>query len=439
MSRTPLWPRPAALASALMWICAPLSLWGCAEDEDLVSGTLRTPANDSGVNRDAGPPIPGAEMDASLADASAVELPDTGDVTDVDMSTVPDAILPDADLEDAGVNEPDLGPGEPDSDLPDADLTDADLTDADLADAEPDAGAINDLDLDAPGPYAVGVEANVPLTLSNGTRSTLIVCAPERRGERLTGGFPLVIISPGFQLSTSQYQSYCEGLAAWGFFTVIRDLNVIGFSADHPAMAADLSALIDTLTDPATGYLPYLNPDHIAAAGHSLGGKLSALAAADDARIGAVLGWDPVDSDPPNGFGVGASVVPERGPDLTTPLLVFGETLDETPVFGFGPACAPADQNYTRYYEAAAGPAVEITFTDADHVDWLDNTLCGLFCNSCWQGTADDEVVKSLTLRTSVAFLLSHLQGEPGLEPWISGERLDDAISSGTLTVRARD
>ncbi|MFN3196855.1 MAG: chlorophyllase/cutinase-like alpha/beta fold protein [Bradymonadia bacterium] len=418
------------MTRAICWIAAASLFGGCAGDAETSLGNERVRAPDAQMAPDAAGPLPG-QPDMGLPDTdAAVGSADVGTADPDAMAADPDAGRDEPDAE--VMPDPDAAMGEADAE-PDADI------DAPDAAPEPDMGPVDpNLDPGAPGPYAVSVEAGVNVALPENSSSTLIVCTPEENGAPLDEALPLVVISPGFQLETSLYRSYCERIASWGFFTVIRSLNVVGFTADHPAMARDLSGLIDVLTANDSPYAGQIDASAIAAAGHSLGGKLSALAAADDDRIDGVIGWDPVDADPPGGFGVGASVVPERGGDLSMPVLVFGETLDADPVFGFGPSCAPADQNYTQYYDAASGEATEITFAGADHVDWLDNVNCGLFCNACQSGMADDAVVRSITQRTTVAFLLLHLQGMQGMARWVDGDGLDADEQAGTITVRSR-
>lgn len=413
------------------WCVLGLLATGCAEEADKRLGSERARALDAMVP-DGADPLPGADAGRGLADGGVMEAPDTGAMDAALAEPDADPMTPDADPMG-----PDAAPMPPDADVaePDADVAEPD---AELMDPPDAAPGQPELDPSAPGPYAVGVEEGVEFEVSDGT-DTLIVCAPEEAGERAEGEFPVVIISPGFQLGLSQYRSYCEHFASWGYFTVIRELGASAFGIDHPALGEDLAAFVDALTAGDSPYAAHLDPGRVALAGHSLGGKLSFLAAADLAATGgaveAVIGFDPVDMDPPAGFGVGVSVVPERGADLTMPVLVLGETLDADPVFALGPACAPAEENYTQYYDAASDAAVEVTVLDADHIDWVDDPNCGLACSICQPGTADAAEVGALSRRTALAFLRLHLEGDASMAWWVDGPGIQ---GDGRVEVRSR-
>lgn len=202
-------------------------------------------------------------------------------------------------------------------------------------------------------------------------------------------GRGLVVISPGFQMARTQYASYARHLATWGFVAVLTDYADRGFFADHDELAADIPAVIDWALDRSE---LAIDTTKIAALGHSLGGKLSVFAASHDSRIRAVVGWDPVDSNNP-------SVVPERIRMLGVPVAVVGETTNAS---GGNMPCAPAADNFQQFFNAAAGPALSITVANADHMDWVDDRGCG-FCAFCTDGSADDEVARTVTRRVDVA------------------------------------
>lgn len=238
--------------------------------------------------------------------------------------------------------------------------------------------------------------------------------------------FALVVVSPGFQMPRAQYDSYARHLATWGFVVVAQDFGG-GFSPDHAALAAQTSAVIDwALVAPALA--GKVDATRIGAAGHSLGGKISMLAAADDNRIGAVVGWDPVDANAP-------SVAPERMADIAGPVAVLGETGNGAG--GFMP-CAPTADNFQQYYAAAAAPALEVTVLDADHMDWVDDTTCG-FCGFCTPaGTVDPEAVKALSRRTTVAWFRRHLLGDTAMDAWLTGAAMQADVTAGTVTVQSK-
>lgn len=216
---------------------------------------------------------------------------------------------------------------------------------------------------------------------------------------------PLVVISPGFQMDRTQYTSYAHHLATWGFVVVLADYADRGLFADHQLMADDVSAVIDwALAQPALA----IDPHHVAVAGHSLGGDISILAASDDHRIAAVVGWDPVDAASP-------SVTPEKMPGLTAAIAVVGETTNGA---GSGMPCAPTADNFQAFYAAAPSPALSITVMGADHMDWVDDPSCG-FCTFCAPGSAAPELARAVTRRLDVAWLRRVLLEDVAMQPWL--------------------
>lgn len=223
-----------------------------------------------------------------------------------------------------------------------------------------------------------------------------------------TGGapHPLVIISPGFQMQRAQYASFARHLATWGFVAVLTDYAESGFFVDHAKLAADVPAVIDWAL--AQSMLA-IDPQRIATAGHSLGGKISVFAATLDARIRAVVGWDPVDSNNP-------SVAPDKMGSLAAAVAVTGEITDGS---GGGMPCAPTTDNYQAFYSAAKSPALALTVVGADHMDWVDDGSCSL-CGFCSPGAAPPELAHTVTRRLNVAWLRRQLAGDAAMDPWLT-------------------
>ncbi len=208
-------------------------------------------------------------------------------------------------------------------------------------------------------------------------------------------------------MARAQYASYAHHLATWGFTVVLTDYADSGFFADHQKLADDVSAVIDwALAEPTLA----VDPQRIAAMGHSLGGKISVLAATQDPRIQAIVAWDPVDSQSP-------SVAPEQMTNLAAALAVVGETTNGTGGNG-GMACAPAADNYTTFYAAAQSPALAVTVIGADHMDWVDDPACG-FCGFCSPGSAEPALARTITRRVDVAWLRRHLFADTAMDGWL--------------------
>jgi acetyl esterase/lipase len=229
------------------------------------------------------------------------------------------------------------------------------------------------------------------------------------------GPFPLVVISPGFQMARTQYASYAHHLATWGFVAVLTDYADQGLFADHQLLANDIPAVIDYAIANAT-----IDTAKIALAGHSLGGDISVLAATGEPRVTAVVGWDPVDGSP--------SVVPEKMSMFTAALAVVGETTDGSG--GFMP-CSPTADNYAQFYMYATSPAVSMTLVGADHMDWVDDGTCAL-CTLCTAGTASPDLAHTTTRRLNVAWLRSRFYSDASMASWLTNP---PEVAAGTATV----
>lgn len=274
-----------------------------------------------------------------------------------------------------------------------ATMSDAPTSDSPVADGTDPAGD---------GPNGVTMmDVNIP-GAAQGRMLAATVFTPTAGSEPR----PLVVISPGFQMARAQYTSYARHLATWGFVAVLTDYGDTSFFPDHAGLAADVPAVIDwALAQTALA----VDDQRIATAGHSLGGKISVFAATLDARIKAVVAWDPVDSNSP-------SVAPEKMANLTAAVAVVGETTNGS---GGGMPCAPTADNYETFYAAAPSPAIEITVNGADHMDWVDDPSC-TFCGFCSPGTASPDLAHTVSRRLDVAWLRRQLLGDTAMDPWLN-------------------
>lgn len=270
-----------------------------------------------------------------------------------------------------------------------------------------------------PGTYRSLVTATVSIPVAGGSIAGT-VCAPSLDGTTpAPGPFPLVVISPGFQLARSQYRIYCDHLATWGYVVVTRDY---ASSGNHQAKAAEVGRVIDWALGAASGLAARIDAGKIGVAGHSLGGKVSINAAILDSRIKAVVGWDPVDALPPFGNDGSLSVAPELMGGMTVPLALLGETTDSSGGLG-GMSCAPAADNYTKFYDSAcnAPTALEVTIGQADHMDWIgDRASCGLACIACQNGQTSETTVHTLTFRVTTGWFERHLRGDASVDPYLT-------------------
>ena len=278
-----------------------------------------------------------------------------------------------------------------------------------------DGGATTDPADD--GPYSVATStASIPgATAGRTLPATLFVP---------TGGptpRPLVVISPGFQLSRTQYTSLAHHMATWGFAVISTDYADTGLFADHTALAEDVPAAITWAL--AQSSLA-VDAQRVAVAGHSLGGDISAYALSLDPRIKAMVGWDPVDASNP-------SVVPEKMGSVTAAIAVVGETTDASG--GFMP-CAPAGDNFQAFFAASPAPAVEVTIVGASHMNWVDDPSCAV-CGFCTAGTASAASVHTITRRLDVAWLRRQLLGDTSMDAWIDHP---PELATGAISIQRR-
>jgi chlorophyllase len=285
-----------------------------------------------------------------------------------------------------------------------------------------------------PGPFSwtggshtldLGLGSNVPLTLY----------IPDDAGPH-----PVVVLTHGFQLSPANYASYGEHLASWGFVVVMPEYPGGLFGAPTHAELRDASiGLLDWIEsaadDEAQPLLGRADADSIGMTGHSMGGKISFLTAASDTRADAVFGIDAVDSAGGPGSSPGPdypSVTPELMPTIDVPIVSVGETTNATS--DFGQACAPAADNFQRFFEHAGSPALQVEVVGANHMSFLDDPNCGLVCFACPAGSDDPSMTRRLTQGYLVAFFGRTLRGEPGWSPWLTGDPMQADVDAGLVT-----
>jgi predicted dienelactone hydrolase len=283
-----------------------------------------------------------------------------------------------------------------------------------------------------PGPLAWD-EVSESVELEGGglfpAKADLDIYLPEAEGK-----YPVVVFSHGFQLSPSDYSSYGEHLASWGYVAILPSYpGSLIAPRSHAQLRDDLSAIVDWIEAEPAALKGRADTTLVGLSGHSMGGKVSLLFAATDPRADAVFAIDPVDAGPPFAFNPGdyPSVAPELMPDITAPLGIVGETTNSTGG-GFGGACAPAEDNFQQYYQAATSPAVEIDMLGANHMSFLDDPNCGFACSACPAGTDDTVLTRKLTQRMMIAFFEVQLKGDALMTPWFTDW---ETLEPGTFTL----
>lgn len=251
---------------------------------------------------------------------------------------------------------------------------------------------------------------------------------------------PLIVFNHGFLLRAEVYRSYGEHLASHGFAVAMPTFPMTFFNVDHGELALDVRFVLDAVLtfgqDPSSPLFGRIDGTRIGLSGHSLGGKLSLLAAIADERIGAIGVLDPVDTgnpvfENPRRY---PSVTPELMPQIHVPLLIIGAELGSELV-SFSP-CAPAADNYQRFFEAANPPAIEITQIDVGHGQYVD-AGADEATTACAVGDVPDEWVRASSAGYLTAFFLHSLTGEATASPWLERQLVDDE-QSGRVAVRRK-
>ncbi len=258
------------------------------------------------------------------------------------------------------------------------------------------------------GPFTVGELALSLQDTTRGRRVEALLLYPVGQSPA-----PLVVFSPGFLFSGPAYRSWGEFFASHGLATALISYAYSLFNPDHRAWAMDLLFLLDALPGEAARRGVDLDPTRVALVGHSLGGKLSFLVAAER-PVQAVVGLDPVDGGAPGVTDLVRfpSAIAVMG-SVRAPILILGTEYGERVRFGM--PCAPPEANFRRFFEAAPGPALEIVQRGAGHVDYLDDPNCGFLCSVCWPGE-DPWATRAAAQIYVLFFLQGHLwEQEEGL------------------------
>jgi len=293
---------------------------------------------------------------------------------------------------------------------------------------------------DGPGPYEIETYEIELRDAERGRSMGLVVLYPVEGEVESSSARPLIVFNHGFLLSASGYRSYGEHLARHGFVVALPTLPTSFLTVHHVRLAEDLrfvlDYLIDSAEDPGHPLFGRIDPERVGASGHSLGGKLSLLEAVTDGRVRAIGVLDPVDEgnplwDNPTRY---PSVAPELMPQLSIPLLFIGAELGSILV-SFSP-CAPEDENYQRFYEAANPPAIEITQLDVGHGQYVDEGA-EKTNDPCARGEVPSDWVRSSSAAYLTAFFLGMLAESPEAMAWLD-VRLADDEAEGRITVRRK-
>jgi hypothetical protein len=120
--------------------------------------------------------------------------------------------------------------------------------------------------------------------------------------------------------------------------------------------------------------------------------------------------------------------------DLTVPAGFLGAGRGGEGGFGgLSPACAPVEDNYRAYYDAAGSPSFEYLIAESGHLDFTDD--CGFTCFTC-PSAGDASANRSYAAGTLVAFFRVFLADDARYRPWVDGDRVTTVLPSVTFRSR---
>ncbi|GAB2957027.1 lipase [Micromonospora polyrhachis] len=194
---------------------------------------------------------------------------------------------------------------------------------------------------------------------------------------RTAGGWPLVVLSPGFSLSRESLTGLAEELASRGYVVAGVDHPYEARGVEFPdgrvveclacdlwgpgtaekvieGRALDVSFLLDRLTGPKPAWRGAwaIDRSRIGMVGHSIGGASAAQVLRTDRRVAAGADLD------------GTLFVPVPAGALTKPFLLVG-------------AERPADASWLRDWPGLAGWKRWLTVTGTGHMSFTDRPVLG--------------------------------------------------------------
>jgi pimeloyl-ACP methyl ester carboxylesterase len=245
------------------------------------------------------------------------------------------------------------------------------------------------------------------------------------------GSFELVVLMPGFGASIDLYDLYARHLASHGSAVIGMDfVQTIGFDGHHDYLARQTTYVIDYALDCGGPLSGHVDASKIAAAGHSLGGKIAFYAAAIDQRIAVVMAMDPS-----NGGGPPCFISEEWcnaypvAPNVETGAVGLLDWVNAASfIMRAAPdALNPDDQSNAEHFfygldglgaHGVKAPALYFDMGESGHASWL---FLGKNLH-----------VPRITARTMVAWLKAYFHGW-SLEEYFTGKVVQKDIDAGYI------
>lgn len=254
-----------------------------------------------------------------------------------------------------------------------------------------------------PGPYA-----------TNSTPDSVLVSTPTfgKTSWAVNVSFPLnagpspvVLMFTGYLLPFSYYNAYAERLASWGYVTLQYDTPALQKATlrddDEVNAIPELISWIQLQNNnPSSLIYGLADLNHVAAFGHSRGGKLVGLSLARGiGGFKAAVMVDPVDMN----FVTSVLQYPSAIKELTT-TTNFKEAL----VLGAGVrgSCNPADQGWAGFWPVLTQGSWLHKINPAGHMQFLDvEGMAAWLWDRCGTGNVTHPEVIALTQGAAVTWL----------------------------------
>ena len=227
------------------------------------------------------------------------------------------------------------------------------------------------------------------------------------------GRYPAIVFGHGYLATVERYESTLRDLAARGFL-VVAPRSGDGPFPSHAAFASDFSVVLDWLDgmdgDTGSWLAGHVLRGAYGAAGHSMGGGASLLAAAGDARFMTVANLAAAETRP--------SAIAVM-PSITAPVLLIGGSDD---------AIAPVADHQRPMFEAkTTGPVQLRIIKGGSHCGFLDpDALLALGCDT---GSIPAAVQLAITQDLLGDWFRYELLGDTSLESDVWPEVGDTGVS----------
>ena len=244
------------------------------------------------------------------------------------------------------------------------------------------------------------------------------------------GAYPLLQFQHGFTADVDTYTDLLARLAGFGFVIAAPQMYV-GDPSTAPPVADETSGAVEVLAwvqanadAVLAGRLPAgltvtVSEVDTGLFGHSRGGQVAWRMLFDHPATNAraIAGVDPVDGDaPPFPPGETGEMVTDDPGAFAFPFasLIIGMGLGGSGAPGF--ECAPANRNYTFFYDASQPPRYEVVASDYGHSDMTNGDTPDAVCPGATDGSRG--LVRVFVAGQLAAYFKSVLAGADAFE-WL--------------------